>query len=76
MEWNHTAARQFFNDLAHDQALPKDLIKRYLKAEITDSGLLDEHARSRAQAIREQEDEVYMIADVCYGKDRQRFLDD
>jgi LCP family protein required for cell wall assembly len=26
VEWNRTAARQFFNDLAHDQALPKDLI--------------------------------------------------
>jgi LCP family protein required for cell wall assembly len=26
VEWNHTTARQFFNDLAHDQALPKDLI--------------------------------------------------
>ena len=26
VEWNHTAARQFFNDLAHDQALPKNLI--------------------------------------------------
>ena len=26
VEWNHTAAKQFFNDLAHDQALPKDLI--------------------------------------------------
>jgi len=24
--WNRTAARQFFNDLAHDQALPKGLI--------------------------------------------------
>jgi LCP family protein required for cell wall assembly len=24
--WNRTEARQFFNDLAHDQALPKDLI--------------------------------------------------
>jgi LCP family protein required for cell wall assembly len=26
VEWNRTEARQFFNDLAHDQALPKDLI--------------------------------------------------
>ena len=26
VEWNTTAARQFFSDLAHDQALPKDLI--------------------------------------------------
>ena len=26
VEWNHTAATQFFNDLAHDQPLPKDLI--------------------------------------------------
>jgi len=26
VEWNRTAARQFFNDLAHDQALPKGLI--------------------------------------------------
>ncbi len=26
VEWNHTEAKQFFNDLAHDQALPKDLI--------------------------------------------------
>jgi LCP family protein required for cell wall assembly len=26
VEWNHTAATQFFNDLAHDQALPKNLI--------------------------------------------------
>jgi LCP family protein required for cell wall assembly len=24
--WNHTAARQFFSDLAHDQPLPKDLV--------------------------------------------------
>jgi len=24
--WNHTAARQFFRDLAHDQPLPKDLV--------------------------------------------------
>jgi LCP family protein required for cell wall assembly len=26
VEWNPTAAKQFFNDLAHDQALPKSLI--------------------------------------------------
>ena len=26
VEWNRTEARQFFNDLGHDQALPKDLI--------------------------------------------------
>ena len=26
VEWNRTEARQFFNDLAHDQVLPKDLI--------------------------------------------------
>ena len=26
VEWNPTAAKQFFNDLAHDQALPKNLI--------------------------------------------------
>jgi LCP family protein required for cell wall assembly len=26
VEWNTTAAKQFFSDLAHDQALPKDLI--------------------------------------------------
>jgi len=28
VEWNAAAARQFFNDLAHDQALPKDLISK------------------------------------------------
>ncbi len=28
VEWNTTAARQFFGDLAHDQALPKDLISK------------------------------------------------
>jgi LCP family protein required for cell wall assembly len=26
VEWNRTEARQFFNDLAHDQPLPKDLV--------------------------------------------------
>jgi LCP family protein required for cell wall assembly len=26
VEWNTTAAKQFFSDLAHDQALPKDLV--------------------------------------------------
>ncbi len=26
VEWNATAAKQFFHDLAHDQALPQDLI--------------------------------------------------
>ena len=26
VEWNHTEARQFFNDLAHDQPLPKNLV--------------------------------------------------
>jgi LCP family protein required for cell wall assembly len=26
VQWNRTEARQFFNDLAHDQPLPKDLI--------------------------------------------------
>ena len=26
VEWNRTEAKQFFNDLAHDQALPKSLI--------------------------------------------------
>jgi len=26
VEWNTTAAKQFFSDLGHDQALPKDLI--------------------------------------------------
>ena len=26
VEWNTTAAKQFFNDLGHDQPLPKDLI--------------------------------------------------
>jgi len=55
-------------------ALPKDLIKRYLKAEITDTALLEEHARTRAQAIRGKQDEVYMIGDDCFGKDRSRFI--
>jgi hypothetical protein len=54
--------------------LPKDLIKRYLKAEITDSVLLDEHAKSKAQAIREKEDEVYLIGDECFGKDSDKFI--
>ena len=26
VEWNTTAAKQFFSDLAHDQALPKNLV--------------------------------------------------
>ena len=26
VEWNTAAAKQFFSDLAHDQALPKDLV--------------------------------------------------
>jgi LCP family protein required for cell wall assembly len=26
VEWNRTVAKQFFSDLAHDQALPKDLV--------------------------------------------------
>jgi LCP family protein required for cell wall assembly len=26
VEWNHTEATQFFNDLAHDQPLPKNLV--------------------------------------------------
>ena len=26
VEWNTTAAKQFFSDLAHDQPLPKNLI--------------------------------------------------
>ena len=26
VQWNHTEATQFFNDLAHDQPLPKDLV--------------------------------------------------
>ena len=26
VQWNHTEARQFFNDLAHDQPLPKNLV--------------------------------------------------
>ena len=26
VEWNRTEARQFFSDLAHDQALPKNLV--------------------------------------------------
>ena len=26
VEWDHTAAKQLFSDLAHDQALPKSLV--------------------------------------------------
>ena len=26
VEWDTAAAKQFFSDLAHDQALPKDLV--------------------------------------------------
>ena len=26
VQWNHTEATQFFNDLAHDQPLPKNLV--------------------------------------------------
>ena len=55
-------------------ALDRDLIKRYMRAELTDSGLLDEQAKARAQAIRERGDEVYLIGNSCYGKDRERFL--
>ncbi|MDW5561918.1 MAG: hypothetical protein SA339_01725 [Methanomassiliicoccus sp.] len=54
--------------------LPKDLVGRYLKAELNDAGLLDEHFRSRAAAVRERQDEVYMIGGTCYGRDKERFL--
>jgi hypothetical protein len=35
---------------------------------------VEEHARSRAAAVREKQDEVYMIAGACYGRDREKFL--
>lgn len=54
--------------------LSKDLVARYMKAELNDTTLLEEQARSRAAAIRAKEDEVYMIADTCYGIDQERFL--
>jgi hypothetical protein len=54
--------------------LPRDLLKRYMKAEITDTQLLEEHAKGVAEAIRKKEDEVYMIGNDCYGKDKERFL--
>jgi hypothetical protein len=54
--------------------LPKDLVSRYIKAELNDAALLEEHARSRAAAIRQKQDEVYMIGETCYGRDREKFL--
>ncbi len=54
--------------------LPKDLAGRYLKAELTDATLLEEHAKARAAAVREKQDEVYMIGGTCYGRDKDRFL--
>ncbi|MBI0582689.1 MAG: hypothetical protein ISF22_00525 [Methanomassiliicoccus sp.] len=54
--------------------LPKDLVKRYLSAELNDTDLLEEHTRSRAAAVREKQDEVYMVGEVCYGRDKERFL--
>jgi hypothetical protein len=54
--------------------LSKDLLKRYLKGEMGDAALLDENARSRAQAIKDLGEEVYMIGGECFGKDRERFL--
>lgn len=54
--------------------VPKDLVGRYLGAELNDAALLEEHAKARAAAVREKQDEVYMIAGTCYGQDKERFL--
>lgn len=55
-------------------SLPRDLVDRYLKAELNDAALLEAHARSRAEAIRQKQDEVYMVGEMCYGRDKERFL--
>ena len=55
-------------------SLPRALVARYLKAELNDASMVEEHARSRAATVRERQDEVYMIGEACYGRDRERFL--
>lgn len=55
-------------------SLPRDLAARYLKAELNDAALLEEHSKFRVANIRQKQDEVYMIGGTCYGRDRERFL--
>jgi hypothetical protein len=54
--------------------LSKDLVRRYLKAELNDATLLEEQSKARAASVRQREEEVYMIGDTCYGRDKERFL--
>lgn len=54
--------------------LPRDLVERYLKAELNDATLLEEYTKARSAAVRERQDEVYMIGATCYGRDKERFL--
>lgn len=55
-------------------ALSRDLVARYLKAELSDVSLVEAHTKARTAAVREKQDEVYMIGGTCYGRDRERFL--
>ncbi len=55
--------------------LSKDLVGRYLKAELNDRTLLDEQSKARAAAVRARQDEVYMVGGTCYGRDKDRFLE-
>ena len=55
-------------------ALSMDLVAKYLKAELNDASLVDAHAKARVAAIKERQDEAYMIGGTCYGKDRERFM--
>ena len=38
-----------------------DLVAKYLKAELNDASLVDAHAKARVAAIKERQDEAYMI---------------
>jgi len=57
-------------------AVGKSLKERYMKGELTDAALLDEHAKERASRITEGGGQAYMIGSACYGHDLERFLAD
>src|SRR5262249_7842905 len=60
VEWNHTAARQFFSDLGHDRALPKDIITG---AAVQGTAWGDQHSRR-----------VYAGRDAGYKYPLSRFI--
>ncbi len=55
--------------------LGRELDDRYIKGELNDKQILEEHEREMLRAIRSSKKAVLIIGTDCYGHDRNKFIE-